>query len=104
MRKRGAGEEMETSLPNAQFHNPCYEIGHEAEVLRLRCKSAVPLRHNYQIWSRERNSPIRLATKAAAEAAEPSRSRPLGPGMDLDISSHGILQKKTIRGHLNLNI
>ena len=47
--------------------------------------------------------PIRLATKAAAEAAEPSRSRPLGPGMDLDISSVGILQKKTIRGHLNLN-
>ena len=91
MVKKGAGKELEASLPNAQFHNPRYEIGHEAEVLRWRCKSAVPLRHDYQIWSRERNSPIRLATKAAAEAAEPSRSCPLGPGMDLDISSRGIL-------------
>ena len=33
-KRGGAGKEMETSLPNAQFHNPRYEIGHEAEVLR----------------------------------------------------------------------
>ena len=33
-KKGGAGKEMETPLPNAQFHNPRYETGHEAEVLR----------------------------------------------------------------------
>ena len=33
-KRGGAGKEIETSLPNAQFHNPRYEIGREAEVLR----------------------------------------------------------------------
>ena len=45
--EKGVGKDQEASLPNAQFHNPCYEIGHKAEVLRGERTHVAPLTPEY---------------------------------------------------------